>query len=58
VSIEQTGKVTAEHLRRDAYLYVRQSSLKQVVNNSEPPSGSTLFAAGPSRWAGRTPRSS
>ncbi|WP_405542603.1 recombinase family protein [Streptomyces phaeochromogenes] len=35
MSIEQTGKVTAEHLRRDAYLYVRQSSLKQVVNNSE-----------------------
>jgi hypothetical protein len=35
VSIENSGKVTAEHLRRDAYLYVRQSSLKQVVNNSE-----------------------
>ncbi|MFJ1673390.1 recombinase family protein [Streptomyces bottropensis] len=35
MSIEQSGKVTAEHLRRDAYLYVRQSSLKQVVNNSE-----------------------
>jgi DNA invertase Pin-like site-specific DNA recombinase len=29
------GKVTADHLRRGAYLYVRQSSLKQVVNNSE-----------------------
>ena len=25
-------KVTAEHLRRDAYLYVRQSSLYQVAN--------------------------
>ncbi|MFE2968291.1 recombinase family protein [Streptomyces sp. NPDC059340] len=35
MSIEQSGKVTADHLRRDAYLYVRQSSLKQVVNNSE-----------------------
>ncbi|MDX2683658.1 recombinase family protein [Streptomyces sp. NY05-11A] len=35
MSIENSGKVTAEHLRRDAYLYVRQSSLKQVVNNSE-----------------------
>jgi hypothetical protein len=58
VSIEQSGKFTAEHLRRDVYLYVRQSSLKEVVNNSEsPPGGSTLFAAGPSRWAGRTPRS-
>lgn len=29
------GKVTAEHLRRGAYLYIRQSSLKQVVNNTE-----------------------
>lgn len=28
-------KVTAEHLRRDAYLYVRQSSLKQVVEHGE-----------------------
>lgn len=30
-----TGKVTHEHLRRDAYLYVRQSSLKQVLSNTE-----------------------
>jgi hypothetical protein len=29
------GKVTADQLRRGAYLYVRQSSLKQVVNNTE-----------------------
>ena len=29
------GKVTAEHLRRDAYLYVRQSTLYQVANNTE-----------------------
>jgi hypothetical protein len=29
------GKVTAEHLRRGAFLYIRQSSLKQVVNNTE-----------------------
>ncbi|MGH2802494.1 MAG: recombinase family protein [Thermoleophilaceae bacterium] len=28
-------KVTADHLRRDAYLYVRQSSLQQVANNTE-----------------------
>ncbi|WP_219729327.1 recombinase family protein [Streptomyces noursei] len=28
-------KVTAAHLARDAYLYVRQSSLKQVLNNTE-----------------------
>jgi DNA invertase Pin-like site-specific DNA recombinase len=29
------GKVSADHLRRDAYLYVRQSSLHQVINNTE-----------------------
>jgi DNA invertase Pin-like site-specific DNA recombinase len=29
------GKVTAEHLERDAYLYVRQSTLRQVVENGE-----------------------
>jgi len=28
-------KVTAEHLRRDAYLYVRQSTLYQVAHNTE-----------------------
>jgi len=29
------GKVTADRLRRDAYLYVRQSTLYQVVHNTE-----------------------
>ncbi|MGW6673599.1 recombinase family protein [Streptomyces vinaceus] len=29
------AKVTTAHLARDAYLYVRQSSLKQVLNNTE-----------------------
>ncbi len=28
-------KVTAGHLARDAYLYVRQSSLRQVLENTE-----------------------
>jgi hypothetical protein len=28
-------KVTADHLRRDAYLYVRQSTPRQVVENVE-----------------------
>jgi len=28
-------KVTADHLRRDAYLYVRQSTLRQVAENIE-----------------------
>src|SRR5690606_32103522 len=29
------SKVTARHLGRDAYLYVRQSSLRQVIENTE-----------------------
>ena len=32
---DTSGKVSADHLRRDAYLYVRQSSLHQVMNNTE-----------------------
>ena len=28
-------KVTSEHLRRDAYLYVRQSTIQQVFHNTE-----------------------
>ncbi len=28
-------KVTADHLRRNAYLYVRQSTLRQVIENTE-----------------------
>src|SRR6516225_6518622 len=27
-------KVTSDHLRRDAYLYVRQSTLRQVIENT------------------------
>ena len=34
MSAEAT-KVTASHLARNAYLYVRQSTLKQVLNNTE-----------------------
>ena len=29
------SKVTAEHLARTAYLYVRQSTLRQVKDNTE-----------------------
>ncbi|MGH2890044.1 MAG: recombinase family protein [Solirubrobacteraceae bacterium] len=36
------GKVTAEHLARTAFLYVRQSSLRQVLNNTE--SGQRQYA--------------
>ena len=31
----ESSKVTARHLRRDAYLYVRQSTVRQVFENTE-----------------------
>jgi DNA invertase Pin-like site-specific DNA recombinase len=33
--LESHRKVTPEHLKRNAYLYVRQSSLRQVIENTE-----------------------
>lgn len=33
--MEASGKVQASHLKRDAYLYVRQSTLRQVLENTE-----------------------
>jgi DNA invertase Pin-like site-specific DNA recombinase len=33
--MSEGSKVTADHLRRDAYLYVRQSTLHQVADNRE-----------------------
>ena len=35
MSHEKTQKVTSRHLERDAYLYVRQSTMRQVFNNTE-----------------------
>jgi DNA invertase Pin-like site-specific DNA recombinase len=35
-SADTTGKVTAARLRRDAYRYIRQSTLYQVASNTEP----------------------
>ena len=32
---ERNQKITASHLKRNAYLYIRQSSLKQVMQNTE-----------------------
>ena len=34
-AMRETGKIRAEHLRRQAYLYVRQSSIRQVQENRE-----------------------
>src|SRR5690349_9641926 len=35
MNTDVTGKVTTPRLRRDAYLYIRQSTLYQVANNTE-----------------------
>ena len=35
MSIDAATKVTASHLSRTAYLYVRQSTLRQVIENTE-----------------------
>ena len=35
MSTDTSGKVTAARLRRDAYLYIRQSTLYQVASNTE-----------------------
>ena len=32
---EQEGKITVNHLKKNAYLYVRQSTLRQVFENTE-----------------------
>src|SRR5438128_11770344 len=42
MSVELAHKVTASHLARTAYLYVRQSTLRQVLNNTE--SGARQYA--------------
>ncbi len=35
VNADVSQKVTASHLKRDAYLYVRQSAVRQVFENTE-----------------------
>jgi len=35
MSTESSQKIDAHHLRRDAFLYVRQSTLRQVFENTE-----------------------
>jgi len=42
MSVETASKVTAAHLDRIAFLYVRQSTLRQVVHNTE--SGARQYA--------------
>lgn len=33
--MEMASKISAEHLKRTAYLYVRQSTVRQVFENTE-----------------------
>ena len=33
--MQNQDKVTAEHLKRNAYLYIRQSTLRQVMEHQE-----------------------
>jgi DNA invertase Pin-like site-specific DNA recombinase/DNA-binding transcriptional regulator YiaG len=35
VSVDTAAKLSASHLARTAYLYIRQSTLRQVMNNTE-----------------------
>ena len=54
VSISDTqSKVTASHLQRDAYLYVRQSTMRQVIENSESAVRQYDLRGAQSRSAGR-----
>jgi hypothetical protein len=39
-------KITASHLRRNAYLYIRQSTVRQVFENTERPFARLLVAHG------------
>jgi hypothetical protein len=48
-------KVTNAHLERDAYLYIRQSTPRQVLENVErAPNVSTRCASVRRGWAGRS----
>ena len=48
---------TAAHLRRDAYIYVRQSTLEQRSATLSAWPASTTWPGGPGNWAGRSTRS-
>ena len=51
---EAHQKITSAHLSRMAYLYVRQSTLRQVFENTESTKRQYLCAIVPSRSAGRS----
>ena len=54
IDTEAHSKVTCEHLGRLAYLYIRQSSLRQVLENTE--STHRQYACGNGQWHWAGPR--
>ena len=56
--MNESLKVQSHHLERGAYLYIRQSSMRQVLENVESTSGNMPFAAVRPRSAGVMTRSS
>ncbi len=55
--IETSQKVTASQLKRSAFLYIRQSTPRQVLEHSEVPPANTRYGNAPSLSGGRTNRS-
>ena len=51
---ESHQKITTEHLSRVAYLYVRQSTLRQVVENTESTQRQYALASARSNWGGHS----
>ena len=47
-------KVTADHLKRDAYLYIRQSTLRQVAEHAESTQRQYALRDRRSRQAGQS----
>ena len=58
MSEQAAAKVTGAHLARTAYLYVRQSTLRQVLTNTESATRQYGLRQKASRWAGPPRRSS
>ena len=58
LTVERSQKITPRHLRRQAYLYVRQSTLRQVVENTESPQRQYALRQRAVALAGRSSRSS
>ncbi len=52
------SKVTSEHLARTAFLYIRQSSLRQVLHNTESTQRQYALRQVRSRLAGPQSKSS